>query len=155
MHERLGGPPCTYVGHPLVERRAWLEAIDPEPLARRLGITPGEPVLVVLPGSRASEVGRLMQPFGEAVRLLRKRGLEPQVIIPRCRMSAPRSRPRSSDWPLHPHVIEGEEDKFRAFKLATAALAASGTVTLELALTGTPAVVATGLMRSQCGCGSW
>jgi len=46
------------------------------------------------------------------------------------------------DWPLHPHVIEGEEDKFRAFKLATAALAASGTVTLELALTGTPAVVA-------------
>jgi lipid-A-disaccharide synthase len=45
-------------------------------------------------------------------------------------------------WPLRPHFIEGEEDKFRAFKLAHAALAASGTVTLELALAGTPMVVA-------------
>jgi len=142
VHERLGGPPCTYVGHPLVERRAWLEAIDPEPLARRLGITPGEPVLVVLPGSRASEVGRLMQPFGEAVRLLRRRGVEPQVIIPAVPHVRAQIQAALVDWPLHPHVIEGEEDKFRAFKLATAALAASGTVTLELALTGTPAVVA-------------
>jgi lipid-A-disaccharide synthase len=45
-------------------------------------------------------------------------------------------------WPVAPHLIEGEEDKFRAFKLARAALAASGTVTLELALVGTPTVVA-------------
>ena len=45
-------------------------------------------------------------------------------------------------WPKQPHLVEGEEDKFRAFKLARAALAASGTVTLELALAGTPMVVA-------------
>ena len=45
-------------------------------------------------------------------------------------------------WPLQPHLVEGEDDKFRAFKLARAALAASGTVTLELALAGTPMVVA-------------
>ena len=44
-------------------------------------------------------------------------------------------------WPIRPHLVEGEEDKFRAFKLARAALAASGTVTLELALAGTPMVV--------------
>src|SRR5690606_41878965 len=47
-----------------------------------------------------------------------------------------------ADRPVRPHLVEGEEDKFRAFKLATAALAASGTVTLELAIAGTPAVVA-------------
>ncbi len=45
-------------------------------------------------------------------------------------------------WPLQPHLVEGEDDKLRAFKLARAALAASGTVTLELALAGTPMVVA-------------
>jgi lipid-A-disaccharide synthase len=45
-------------------------------------------------------------------------------------------------WPLRAHLIEGEDDKFRAFKLARAALAASGTVTLELALAGVPMAVA-------------
>lgn len=141
-HERLGGPPCTYVGHPLVERRAWLEALDPGPLAHRLGIRPGEPVLVVLPGSRSSEVGRLMQPFGDAVRLLRERGLAPEVIIPAVPHLRSQIESALAQWPLRPHLVEGEEDKFRAFKLATAALAASGTVTLELALAGTPSVVA-------------
>jgi lipid-A-disaccharide synthase len=51
-------------------------------------------------------------------------------------------RERLPHWPSPPHLIEGDEDKFRAFKLATAALAASGTATLELALSGAPAVVA-------------
>ena len=49
---------------------------------------------------------------------------------------------RPAGWPKQPALLEGEEDKFRAFKLARAALAASGTVTLELALAGTPMVVA-------------
>ena len=55
---------------------------------------------------------------------------------------APAGRAAAARWPLQPHLVEGEEDKFRAFKLAHAALAASGTVTLELALAGTPMVVA-------------
>ncbi len=141
-HQRLGGPPCTYVGHPLIERHAWLKALDPAPLAARLGIRPGQPVLVVLPGSRSSEVGRLMQPFGEAVRALRDRGIEPQIIIPAVPHVRGQIERALAHWQLRPHLIEGEEDKLRAFKLATAALAASGTVTLELALAGAPAVVA-------------
>ena len=48
---------------------------------------------------------------------------------------------RLKSWQTRPHLIEGEDDKFRAFRLAHAALAASGTVTLELALSGTPMVV--------------
>jgi lipid-A-disaccharide synthase len=141
-HARLGGPPCTYVGHALSERIEWLQALDPAPLANRLGLDPSRPVVVVLPGSRSSEVGRLMEPFGDTLRLLCERGPAPEVIVP-CvpHVHALIERLRKG-WPVRPHIVEGEDDKFRAFKLARAALAASGTVTLELALAGTPMVVA-------------
>nr|PZN86612.1 MAG: lipid-A-disaccharide synthase [Pseudomonadota bacterium] len=141
-HRKLGGPPCTYVGHPLIERREWLESLNPTPLAERLELERDQPILVVLPGSRSSEVERLMQPFGEAVRLLHARGLVRQVIIPAVPHLRSVIEQAVGEWPVRPHLVEGDEDKFSAFKLATAALAASGTVTLELALVGTPAVVA-------------
>jgi len=141
-HQRLGGPACTYVGHPLIERCEWLDQLDPLPLAERLGLQTDRPVLLVLPGSRSSEVGRLMQPFGEAVRRILDSGVAPQIIIPAVPHVRGLIEKALADWPVRPHLIEGEEDKFRSFKLATAALAASGTVTLELALCGTPAVVA-------------
>src|SRR5690606_35805119 len=129
-HQQLGGPPCTYVGHPLIERREWLGGLDPAPLVERLGLKPDRPVLLVLPGSRSSEVGRLMMPFGEAVRRILDSGAAPQVIIPAVAHVRGLIEAASTDWPIRPHLIEGEEDKFRSFKLATAALAASGTVTL-------------------------
>ncbi len=141
VHARLGGPPCSYVGHPLVERDAWIRALDPEALAQRLGIDRAKPVLVVLPGSRATEVRRLMTPFGETLGRLRARGLDLQVIIPAVPNLRPQIEAALADWPLRPHITEGAEDKFRAFRLADAALAASGTVTLELGLAGTPMVV--------------
>jgi lipid-A-disaccharide synthase len=141
-HERLGGPPCTYVGHPLIERLGWLRDLDPAPLAKRLKLDPKRLVLVVLPGSRTSEVGRLMEPFGKAVGLLYERGIRPQVIIPVVPHARDRIEAGLRSWVTKPDLVEGEEDKFRAFKLAHAALAASGTVTLELALAGTPMVVA-------------
>src|SRR5262249_2182296 len=66
-HVRLGGPPCTYVGHPLSERIDWIRAIDPDPLMARLRLAPEAQVLVVLPGSRASEVTKLIDIFGQTV----------------------------------------------------------------------------------------
>lgn len=142
-HQRLGGPPCTYVGHPLIERRGWIDALDPAPLAAVLSLDPRRPVLVVLPGSRRSEVGRLLAPFGEAVARLGGEGKPlPQVIIPTVPSVRDLVVAGIEAWPVKPHLIENEDDKFRAFKLARAALAASGTVTLELAMAGTPAVVA-------------
>lgn len=141
-HRRLGGPPCTYVGHALAERIGWLQDLDPAPLRDRLGLDPKRPVVVVLPGSRSSEVGRLMEPFGDTLRVLIAQGIEPEIVVPcvpHVRALIERGR---RTWPLPAHIVEGEEDKFRAFKLARAALAASGTVTLELALAGTPMVVA-------------
>lgn len=141
-HRRLGGPPCTYVGHALSERIDWLAALDPEPLRARLGVDPARPVVVVLPGSRSSEVGRLMEPFGDALRILCERGPAPEVVMPCVPHMRATIERLHKGWPLRPHPVEGEDDKFRAFKLADAALAASGTVTLELALAGTPMVVA-------------
>ncbi|MEQ1648776.1 MAG: lipid-A-disaccharide synthase [Hyphomicrobiaceae bacterium] len=140
-HLRLGGPPCTYVGHPLIEKLPWIQAVDPTPLAARLGAAPDQPILVVLPGSRRSEIDRLMAPFGETLTLLRRDGINPAVIIPVVSHLRPQIEEALQSWPVTPLLVEGEEDKIRAFKLATAALAASGTVTLELALAGTPMVV--------------
>jgi lipid-A-disaccharide synthase len=141
-HRRLGGPPCTYIGHPLVEKVAALRDIDPAPLAERLKISPLRPVLVVLPGSRRSEVDRLMKPFGGAIKELLLRDMLPQVILPVVEHVRDRVEDWLKIWPMTPHLVFGEEDKHRAFRLAHAALAASGTVTLELALAGTPMVVA-------------
>jgi lipid-A-disaccharide synthase len=141
-HARLGGPPCTYVGHPLIERADWIRALDTLPLAKRLTLAPDAHLLVVLPGSRASEVGRLMQPFGAALKRLIERGRKFEVVVPTVEPVRALIERHLPAWPKRPLLVVGEDDKFRAFKLARAALAASGTVTLELALAGTPMVVA-------------
>jgi lipid-A-disaccharide synthase len=141
-HQRLRGPACTYVGHPLIERREWIQALDPEPLAQRLQLQAGSPLLLVLPGSRTSEVRRLMRPFGCTLERLLERGRKFTVAMPVVESVKELVEQELRHWPMRPHLLEGEEDKFRSFKLAYAALAASGTVTLELALFGTPMVVA-------------
>jgi lipid-A-disaccharide synthase len=141
-HARLGGPACTYVGHPLIERAAWIDARDTEALRARLGLAEGRPVLVVLPGSRVSEVSRVMQPFGEAIGLLEQRVGPLEVILPVVASVRGLVEKGLVGWARRPHLVEGDEDKFTAFRMARAALAASGTVTLELAVAGTPMVVA-------------
>jgi lipid-A-disaccharide synthase len=140
-HRRLGGPPCTYVGHPLIERLPWIADLDTAPLAQRLGLADDLPLLLVLPGSRSSEVHKLMQPFGDTLRLLLAQGRKFQVAIPVVDSVRKLIEAHLPAWPAKPVLLEGEADKFRAFRLARAALAASGTVTLELAAAGTPMVV--------------
>ncbi|MGE0629946.1 MAG: lipid-A-disaccharide synthase [Hyphomicrobiaceae bacterium] len=141
-HARLGGPPCTYVGHPLVEQLDWIRALDPSPLASRLGLCGDRQVIAVLPGSRASEVARLFDVFRETVRLLGANSGRYEVLMPVVPAMREQIARQLSDWPRQVHLIDGDEDKWRAFKLADAALAASGTVTLELAAAGVPTVVA-------------
>jgi lipid-A-disaccharide synthase len=137
-HARLGGPPCTYVGHPLIER---LDELRPAAGERRpLGQDPLE--LLVLPGSRRSEISRLMHPFGEAIALLSQRLSRPiSLTLPAVDHLADEIGQASASWAIQPLIVRGEEAKFAAFRKAHAALAASGTVTLELALAGVPMVV--------------
>jgi lipid-A-disaccharide synthase len=138
-HARLGGPPCTYVGHPLIERLAELRP-GPDETRRR---EEAPPVLVVLPGSRRAEVSRLMKPFGQAVaRLVAEFGAPVEVVLPAVSHLADDIRRASASWPVKPTLVAGEAAKLAAFRTARAALAASGTVTLELALAQVPTVVA-------------
>ncbi len=142
VHERLGGPPCTYVGHPLIER---LDDLRPAPGERPP--LPSEPTLLVLPGSRGSEIGRLMAPFGAAVAALAearsRAGLaQLKVVLPAVAHLSDDIAQRVAAWPVKPEIVVGEAAKFAAFRSAHAALAASGTVTLELALSGVPMIVA-------------
>lgn len=146
-HAELGGPPCTYVGHPLLERMAAINALDPAPFAAAHGIDRTRPVLLVLPGSRRTEVERLMGDFGAAVALVAQRQPGLQVIIPAMPNVRALIEAKVAAWPDAagiPLIFAGDDEtaKLQAFKLARAALAASGTVTLELALTSTPMVVA-------------
>ena len=139
VHRRLGGPPTSYVGHPLVEK---LDVLRPAPSER---LPPGDgrpPVLLVLPGSRRSEVSRLLQPFGEAVARLAAAHPGMEVVLPAVAHLRESIAAGIAAWPVRPVIVDGEAEKFAAFRRADAALAASGTVTLELALSGVPMVVA-------------
>jgi len=140
--ERLGGPPATYVGHPLVEQRDWIQGLDLAAWSRRLGLDPAKTPLVVLPGSRSSEVERLLPVFQATLAQLRDMGHQFDVLIPAVPHLRARIAEATADWPETVRITEGDEAKFAAFRLARAALAASGTVTLQLGLAGTPMVVA-------------
>ena len=140
-HVRLGGPPCTFVGHPLAEQIALLRPDAEE--ARRRAAEP--PVLLVLPGSRSSEIARHLSVFGEAAARVADRqtpkGGAIDLVLPTVPHLAERVRRETAHWRVAPRVVVEAADKWAAFRIASAALAASGTVTLELALAGVPTVV--------------
>lgn len=144
-HARLGGPSCTYVGHPLIER---LDALRPAP-GERPPLGTGPPTLLVLPGSRRSEIARLMEPFGAALGLVRARAGAFRLVLPAVSHVVEDIRARAATWPVSPEIVTGEAAKLAAFRGAHAALAASGTVTLELALAGVPMVVAYKVSRVE------
>ncbi|MCX5493433.1 lipid-A-disaccharide synthase [Kaistia dalseonensis] len=135
MH-RLGGPPTSYVGHPLLSEIAALRP-NAEEAARRAS---NPPVILVLPGSRGQELTRLGAVFGETLGLLAKRGRRFELVLPTLPRLEARIRAMTAGWPVMPRIVTGEAEKLSAFRSARAALAASGTVTLELALSGVPFV---------------
>lgn len=137
-YQRLHGPPCSYVGHPLVEQLASLRPNADE--AKRRAESP--PVLLVLPGSRRSEIRHHMAVFGQTVALLQERGVAFELMLPTMPHLQETVVEAVKGWPVQPQVVIGEQDKRAAFRIAHAALAKSGTVTLELALAGVPMVTA-------------
>jgi lipid-A-disaccharide synthase len=138
VHEALGGPVCTYVGHPIGDR---LKELRPDAAESRRRET-DPPVLLVLPGSRTGEVTRLLPPFGETVRRVVAQCGAMEVIVPTVPHVAARVREAVAGWGVPTRVTLDPVEKATAFRTARAALAASGTVTLELAVAGIPTVVA-------------
>ncbi|MCQ8782577.1 lipid-A-disaccharide synthase [Mangrovibrevibacter kandeliae] len=137
----LGGPPATYVGHPLMGVPALqriMAASDEVPDPR----SAEPPHLLLLPGSRSGEIARLIDDFGATLQLLAERLPGLRATLPTLPHRLDRIEAAISGWAVKPTVVTGEAAKWEAFGSADAALAASGTVSLELALAGVPMALA-------------
>lgn len=134
------GLACSFVGHSVVEGGAGNG--DGARFRQDHGISPAAPLLAVLPGSRHSEVSRLLPVFRDTVSLLLKRHPDLRVVVPTVATVRDAVRSAVADWPVPVIVTEGEGLKYDAFAAADAAIAASGTVALELALARLPSVIA-------------
>jgi lipid-A-disaccharide synthase len=134
-YRRLRGPPCSYVGHPLFEQ---VGSLRPDAAEQQLR-DQSPPVLLVLPGSRRSEISHHMAVFGETLGLV---ALPFELILPTMPHLQEAVAAAVKDWPVRPKIVIGEQEKRAAFRIAHAAFVKSGTATLELALAGVPMVAA-------------
>ncbi|MGY8664849.1 lipid-A-disaccharide synthase [Bradyrhizobium sp. UFLA05-109] len=137
-YRKLRGPPCSYVGHPLIEQLSSLRP-NAEEQERRDG---EPPVLLVLPGSRRSEIRHHLEVFGATLGRLQALGQRFELVLPTMSHLEPTVREGIASWPVKPQIVVGEAERRAAFRIGRAALAKSGTVTLELALSGIPMVTA-------------
>jgi lipid-A-disaccharide synthase len=133
------GLKAYFVGYPVVERAKLITGGDD--FRRRLGIDSDAPLLAVLPGSRRNEIRFILPPFKKAVERLAGEIPGLVCVMPTVGHVAALVREAASDWPTPVHVVEGDVERYAAFDAADAGLAASGTVTSELALARTPMVV--------------
>ena len=134
----LGGPPCTFVGHPLSERLVDLRPNELEARLRRAD----PPLVLVLPGSRTGEIRRLAPVFGSAIARVAKQYGPFEAVVPAVPRLADAVRAAVAAWPTAARVTTDPDEKHEAFRTARAALTKSGTSTLELALAGVPMVAA-------------
>jgi lipid-A-disaccharide synthase len=133
------GLKAAFVGHPVIERAA--KVGGGEALRARLGIGTDAPLLALLPGSRTSEIRFILPQFRAAVEILTRKIPGLVTVLPTVPHVAAKVRAATGGWPTPLHIVEGDADKYAAFDAADVALAASGTVTAELALAHTPMVV--------------
>ena len=139
------GMRCDFVGHPVVAEPV-ASAVDAAAYRDSLGVGDA-PLVLALPGSRKGEVTRLAPVFGEALRRVVAAYPGAQIVLPTAPAVTALVRELTSDWPQPLHLIDPGSDRFgsekrAAFAAADVALAASGTVSLELAAAQTPMVIA-------------
>lgn len=136
--ERVGLT-CSFIGHPVVEYGA--DQGDGTGFRARHGVGDDEKVLCLLPGSRRGEVTRHMPIFGETARALEADGQPVRCVIPTISSVRDIVRESVAEWTVPPIVVEGAQEKYDAMAASDIALAASGTVALELAIAEVPTVV--------------
>lgn len=137
--ERLGGPPGTFVGHRLVQDPG-IKAAANQQLMRRHPAAGEARTILLLPGSRTAEVKALIGDFGRTMDILRERGNRIRCLLPTVPHVEDLVRKSVALWPEVPEIIVDAERKWQSFGEADAALIASGTVSLELALSGVPMI---------------
>lgn len=134
----LGGPPCTFVGHPLSERLADLRPNELEARLRKVD----PPLVLVLPGSRTGEIRRIAPVFGRAIARVCEQYGPIEAVVPAVPRLADAVRAAVAAWPIPARITTDPDEKHEAFRTARAAMTKSGTSTLELALAGVPMVAA-------------
>ena len=147
-HLQDAGIASTFTGHRASVSSASAE--DAARIAAEIGIGGGERLLVILPGSRMSEVGRLAPVFAEAAGLFLERSPGFRVAVAAAEPVSDMLAGCIDNWPVRPVLLDprgmdpdaAERRKLALFRAADIALAASGTVSLELAAAGTPMVAA-------------
>ncbi len=135
----LGGPPTHFVGHRLATNE---NLISTRALrAQRPARAKDEPkTILLLPGSRGAEINALLPVFGAVMQEFVARNGPTRFLLPTVSRQEARVRAMIAGWELKPDVLAGEDAKWQAFAEADAAIAASGTVILELALASVPVV---------------
>ena len=132
---RAAGMACDFVGHPVVA--------DPVATQKQADALGAGTVVLILPGSRKGEVSRLTDRFGEAAAMIAAQVPDVRFVIPTTGNVHDLVKQRVADWKVPVTVLPaGSPDKAAWFRRADVALAASGTVSLELAANGTPMVIA-------------
>ena len=133
------GLEAMFVGHPVLESGA--DQGDAARFRSRHNLAPDRPVIVLMPGSRRSEVPRLLPVFGQTLTLLARDlpGVVP--VVPTTSAVADTVRRATEHWPIAPILVTDTDEKHDAYAAASAALTKSGTSTLELALAGLPMAV--------------
>ena len=134
------GLPVTYVGNPVFDTD-YMQG-DGEGLRDRYNIPAGAPVIVVLFGSRPSEIARLAGPFADAIEILRRKFPRAVFVSPVAASVATQvGAQAATDMRLQDVILLGEHEKYNIFATSTAAIACSGTVTTQTACAGIPAVI--------------
>ncbi len=133
------GLACTYVGHPVLDSGA--DRGDGQRFRSAHGLAAHDLVIAVLPGSRGGEVRRLLPVFGAALGRLQQQIGPFRVAVPTVATVAHTVAEATRLWPGAPIVVREPPDKYDAFAASRAALAASGSVALELAMARLPMVV--------------
>jgi lipid-A-disaccharide synthase len=139
-HFEPSGLPTTFVGHPVIEFD--MASVNGIEFRGRHGLEISTPLICVLPGSRKGEIRRHLKPFCEAVQLLSISRPKINVVIPTIPGLKREIVRAVESWNVNVIVVEGVASKFSAMAASNVALAASGTVALELALARVPSVIA-------------
>ncbi len=134
------GLQADFVGHPVIEGGA--DKGDKKAFYAQYNIPQEALVLCVLPGSRKNEIKYLLPIFKEATEKLVQRHPNLFVVIPTVDTVAERLETELKDWRVPHIIVRGEKERYHAFAAAQCAIAASGTVSLELAMAGVPHLIA-------------
>lgn len=129
-----------FVGHPVIESDA-LKASG-EDFRNKFNIAPEKQIISILPGSRHNEVSKLLPDFLAAAQLLHEQNPDMCFVLPTVKTVAKRVKKMLQKNPLPLVVVETEADRYSAFQASSAAIAASGTVALELAICNIPHIIA-------------